>query len=170
MYLFHKKASFYGEESLAPHPTPKLDAYSLSAVCDCLFNIFAALIHIRDLSSICNQRAQIAVVTGPTSYGLSHNCCLKLQSFYRLCRDFLCLMFQKTAGKLCVGPHCLLHCPPYHIAYQRHIISYHVTSYHLFSFRKSVQDYIIHMDMEIVIFVGISCHINTSVYNNHMVI
>jgi len=28
-------------------------------------------------------------------------------------------------------------------------------SYHLFSFRRSVQDYIIHMDMEIIIFVGI---------------
>jgi len=27
--------------------------------------------------------------------------------------------------------------------------------YHLFSFRKSVQDYIVHVDMEIVIFVGI---------------
>jgi len=34
-------------------------------------------------------------------------------------------------------------------------ISYHITPYHLFSFRKSVQDYIIHMGMEIVIFVGI---------------
>jgi len=30
-----------------------------------------------------------------------------------------------------------------------------VISYHLFSYRKTVQDYIIHMDMEIVIFVGI---------------
>jgi len=27
--------------------------------------------------------------------------------------------------------------------------------YNLFSFRKFVQDYIIHMDMEIVIFIGI---------------
>jgi len=35
------------------------------------------------------------------------------------------------------------------------IISYHIISYHLFSFRKSVQDYIIHMDLKIVIFVGI---------------
>jgi len=34
------------------------------------------------------------------------------------------------------------------------IVSY-IISYHLFSFHKSVQDYIIHMDMEIVIFVGI---------------
>jgi len=30
-----------------------------------------------------------------------------------------------------------------------------IISYHLFSFHKSVQDYIIHMDMEIIIFVGI---------------
>ena len=33
-------------------------------------------------------------------------------------------------------------------------ISYRII-YHLFSFCKSVQDVIIHMDMEIVIFVGI---------------
>jgi len=30
-----------------------------------------------------------------------------------------------------------------------------IISYHLFSFHKSIQDYIIHMDMEIIIFVGI---------------
>jgi len=34
--------------------------------------------------------------------------------------------------------------------------SYHIISYHLVSFHKSVQDYIIHMDMEIVIFVGLN--------------
>ena len=50
------------------------------------------------------------------------------------------------------------------------VMSYHIISYHLFSFRKSVQDYIIHMDMEIVIFVGFKGCINTSVYNSHMVI
>ena len=43
-------------------------------------------------------------------------------------------------------------------------------SYHLFSFRKSVQDYIIHMDMEIVIFFEIKEWHQHSVYNNHMVI
>jgi len=31
----------------------------------------------------------------------------------------------------------------------------YIVLYHLFSFRKYVQDYIVHMDMEIVIFVGI---------------
>jgi hypothetical protein len=39
------KLSFYGEELLAPRRPPKLEAHSLSAVCDCLFNIFAASLH-----------------------------------------------------------------------------------------------------------------------------
>jgi hypothetical protein len=37
---------FYGEESLAPRPTPKLEDHPLSAVRDCLFSIFAATLHI----------------------------------------------------------------------------------------------------------------------------
>jgi hypothetical protein len=36
----------YGEELLAPRPTPKLEDHPLSAVRDCLFNIFAATLHI----------------------------------------------------------------------------------------------------------------------------
>jgi hypothetical protein len=32
---FHNKPTFYGEESLAPHLTPKFDDYLLLAVCDC---------------------------------------------------------------------------------------------------------------------------------------
>jgi len=32
---------FHGEALLAPHPTPKLEDYPLSAVRDCLFNLFA---------------------------------------------------------------------------------------------------------------------------------
>jgi hypothetical protein len=36
---------FYGEELLAPRPTPKLEDHPLSAVCDCLFKIFAATLH-----------------------------------------------------------------------------------------------------------------------------
>jgi hypothetical protein len=42
---------FYGEELLAPHPTPTLEYHSLSAVHECLFNIFAATLHIRKPSS-----------------------------------------------------------------------------------------------------------------------
>jgi hypothetical protein len=36
---------FHGEELLAPCPTPKLEHNPLSAVRDCLFNIFAVILH-----------------------------------------------------------------------------------------------------------------------------
>jgi hypothetical protein len=45
--VFRNVAIFYGEELLAPRPTPKLEDHPLSAVCDCLFNVFAATLHIR---------------------------------------------------------------------------------------------------------------------------
>ena len=35
----------YGEELLAPRQTPKLENHPLSAVHDCLFNIFATTLH-----------------------------------------------------------------------------------------------------------------------------
>jgi hypothetical protein len=38
--------SFYGEELLAPCPTPKLEDHSLLAVYNCLFNILTATLHI----------------------------------------------------------------------------------------------------------------------------
>ncbi|PNF43225.1 hypothetical protein B7P43_G14876, partial [Cryptotermes secundus] len=43
---------FYGEELLAPHPTPKLEGHPLSAVRDC-----------EGVSSIRNLRTRHAVVT-----------------------------------------------------------------------------------------------------------
>jgi hypothetical protein len=43
---FHNKLIFYSKELLAPCPTPKLEDHPLLAVCDCLFNIFAATLHI----------------------------------------------------------------------------------------------------------------------------
>jgi len=49
---------------LAPHPTPKLEDRPLSAVRDCLFNIFAATLHIGGPSSISNLRTRHAVLTG----------------------------------------------------------------------------------------------------------
>jgi hypothetical protein len=42
---FRNKLIFYGEELLAPRPNPKLEDHPLSAVFDCLFNIFAASLH-----------------------------------------------------------------------------------------------------------------------------
>jgi len=63
LYLFRNKVIFFGEELLVPHPTPKLEDHPLS-VRDCLFNIFAALLHIRGCSSICSLRMHHAMVTG----------------------------------------------------------------------------------------------------------
>jgi hypothetical protein len=42
---FRNKLIFYGEELLAPCPTPKLEDRHLSAVRDWLFNIFTATLH-----------------------------------------------------------------------------------------------------------------------------
>ena len=55
---------YHGEALLAPRPTPKQDDHSSSAVRDCLFNIFAATLHIGGRSSIHNLRTCHAVVTG----------------------------------------------------------------------------------------------------------
>ena len=55
---------FQGEELLAPRPTPNLEDHPLSAVRDCLFNLFATTLHIGGRSSIRNQRTRHAVVTG----------------------------------------------------------------------------------------------------------
>jgi hypothetical protein len=63
IYPFSNKASFYGEELLAPRPTPKLEVNPLSAVRDCLFNIFTATLHIGGRSSKRNLRTHHVVVT-----------------------------------------------------------------------------------------------------------
>ena len=55
---------FHGEVLLAPHPTPKLEDHPSSAVRDCLFDIFAAALHIGGCSSIRNLRTRRAMVTG----------------------------------------------------------------------------------------------------------
>jgi hypothetical protein len=61
---FVTKIRFYSEELLAPRPTPKLENHPLSAVRDCLFNIFGATLHIGGRFSILNPRTRHAVVTG----------------------------------------------------------------------------------------------------------
>jgi hypothetical protein len=43
---FHISVISYCEELLAPHPHPKLEVHILSAVHDCLLNIFTATHHI----------------------------------------------------------------------------------------------------------------------------
>jgi len=61
--MFCNKIHFYGEELLAPCPTPKLEDCPLSAIRDCLFNIFAPILHIGGRSSSCNLMMRHAVVT-----------------------------------------------------------------------------------------------------------
>jgi len=55
---------FYREGLLALRPTPKLEDHPLSAVHDCLFDLFAATLLIGGRSSIRNLRTRHAVVTG----------------------------------------------------------------------------------------------------------
>ena len=54
---------FFGVELLAPRPAPKLEDHLLSAVRDCLFNIFAATIHVRRPFLHPQPEASHAVVT-----------------------------------------------------------------------------------------------------------
>jgi hypothetical protein len=61
--MFRDYASFNGEKLSAPRPTPNLKDRPLSAVRDCLFNIFVASLRIGDRSSIRNPRTRHAVVT-----------------------------------------------------------------------------------------------------------
>ena len=44
--MFRNKVIFHCENLFAPRPTPKLKDQPLSAVADCLFNTFAAILHI----------------------------------------------------------------------------------------------------------------------------
>ena len=54
---------FYDEELLSSRPITKLEDHTLSAVRYCLFNIFAATLHIGGRSSIRNLRTRHALVT-----------------------------------------------------------------------------------------------------------
>jgi hypothetical protein len=62
--MFRNKTIFYGEVLSTPRPTPKLEDHSLSAVRDCLFNMFAATLHTGGRSSIHKLRTLHAVMAG----------------------------------------------------------------------------------------------------------
>ena len=64
MYLIRNTVSFQGEELLSLRPTPKLEAYCLSAVRDSKFNKFTSTLHIGGRYSIRNLRTRHIVVTG----------------------------------------------------------------------------------------------------------
>ena len=64
LLMFRNLICFYGEELLAPRPTPKLEDHPLSDVCHSLVNIFAATLHIGGRFSIRNLWTRHAVLTG----------------------------------------------------------------------------------------------------------
>ena len=64
LWIFRNKIRFNGEDLLAPRPTPMMGDHPLSAVRDCLFNIFSPTLHIGGRSSIRNLRTRHSVVTG----------------------------------------------------------------------------------------------------------
>ena len=63
VWMFHNMIRFYGQELLAPRLTPKLEDHPLSAVRNCLFNIFASTLHIGGRFSTLKPRTRHAVVT-----------------------------------------------------------------------------------------------------------
>ena len=67
LWIFRNKIPFNRGKLLALRPSPKLEDHPLSAVRDCLFNIFAATLHMGGLSSIRIQRKRHPVVTGTHS-------------------------------------------------------------------------------------------------------
>ena len=77
------KIRFYGEELLAHRPNPKLENHPLSAVRDCLLNIFAATLHIGGRSSIRSLRRRHAVVTGTHLSRTSYYVILSLYLYFR---------------------------------------------------------------------------------------
>jgi hypothetical protein len=60
--MFRHCASFYSEVFLTPFPCPKLKDHPLLAVHVCLFNKFAATLHIRGSSSIRNLWTRHTIV------------------------------------------------------------------------------------------------------------
>jgi hypothetical protein len=67
---FRNTLLFYGEGLLASRPASKLEDYPLSAVRDCLFNIFAAILHIcRPSPPSTTEDAPCRGDKGPTCHG-----------------------------------------------------------------------------------------------------
>jgi len=62
--MFRNKATFYGDDFSASHPNSMLEDNPLSAVSDCLNNIFAATLHIGGRTTIPNKRTRYSSVTG----------------------------------------------------------------------------------------------------------
>jgi hypothetical protein len=84
--VFRNMVTFYGEDLLAPRPTPKLEDHPLSAVRDCIFeatlHIRRPFLHPQPEDAPCRgDRDRHIVVTGtdlswwqePTNYNINNN-------------------------------------------------------------------------------------------------
>jgi hypothetical protein len=88
MYLFRVYANFYGEDLLVPRQTSKLEDHTLSAVRDCLFNIFAAIQVIGGRSSRRDLRMQLAMVTGTHLSWDSYHYVVNIKAIVATCVSF----------------------------------------------------------------------------------
>ena len=103
LWLFRNMIRFYGEELLAPYPTPKLEDHPLSVVRDCLLNITAAALYIGGLSSFRNLWTRHAVVTGThlwrghcnTTLNLQAPCILYIGQTYRYSPEYSFYVFSQ---------------------------------------------------------------------------
>jgi len=93
--MVRNRISFYGEELLPPGPNPKLEERPLLAICDCLFNIFAATLNIGGRSSIRKLRMRHAVVQGTSYQGALPNSSTLPHKPARFCKMF-------TELKMCI--------------------------------------------------------------------
>jgi len=66
-WTFRNIICCYGEKVVSALPITTLEDHPLSAVCVCLFNIFAATLHIGGRSSIRNLKTRPAVLRGTRS-------------------------------------------------------------------------------------------------------
>jgi len=113
--LFRIMIRFYGEELLAPRPSPKMEDRPLSAVRDWLFHMFAATLHIGGRSSIRNLKTRHAVVTGTRwsrwSVYTETNRVTEVTSFQILqTTSFWALTIRGDIGSYCLcGGTCYLH-------------------------------------------------------------
>jgi hypothetical protein len=118
--VFRNYASIYCEELLALGPTSKLEDCPLSALRGCLFNIFAATLHIGGRSSIRNLRTRYAVMTGTLlscidcSYFLS-TCGMRIAETNLVRAAFTSYVLSVSYARSCLSGR-IVHCWNYRIS------------------------------------------------------
>jgi hypothetical protein len=93
-----RNKTFYGEGLSAPRSTPKLKDHPLSAVRDCLFNIFAATLRTRRTSLHPQpEDAPCCGAKGPTYHGHSLHKLLKMNA---LVKCSVCLFISEIVERI----------------------------------------------------------------------